>query len=99
MPFVPETNRVAMSEGKPPETVGDMCYLEYTQLIAAWLKERRWTTAHNEFKRVFDVTDEQAAKTLAYLVFLIREVMPYEEEKVKENGDIPTVRPWEKKDA
>ena len=94
MPFVPLENRGSMTCGNPPRTVGDRCYLEYTKLILAWLKERRWTTAHNEFKRVFDVDDAQATKTLAYLVFLIREVMPYEEKMVIKNGDIPSYRPW-----
>jgi len=85
MPFVKQECR---AEGHTPCAVGDLCYIEYKKLITAWRTERRWTTAHNEFKRVFDVDDEQAAKTLAYLVFLVKEVMPYEDEKEKENGAI-----------
>jgi len=88
MPFVPQSSRENLFKGNPPETVGDMCYLEYVKLINAWKADRRWTTAHNEFKRVFDVDDAQAAKTLAYLVFLIKKVMPYEDEKESTNGTI-----------
>jgi len=88
MPFVPQPNRKDMANGQPPKTVGDQCYLAYLPMIQAWKKERRWTTAHNLFKQTFDVDDEQAARTLAYLVFFVKEVMPYEEEKIQENGDI-----------
>ena len=88
MPFVPQENRKSMKEGKPPETVGDMCYLEYVPIMEAWHKERRWTTAHNELKRVFDLDDHTAAKFLAYMVFFCKHVMPYEDEKEKDNGPI-----------
>lgn len=86
MPFVPQEHR---EEGHTPCTPGDLCYLEYLKLMNAWRANRRWTTAHEEFKRVFEVEDnEKVAKTLAYLVWLIKEVMPYEYEKEKENGAI-----------
>jgi len=88
MPFIPNEERQELFKGNNPVTPGQMCYLEYVKLINAWKAERRWTTAHNEFKRVFDVDDAQAAKTLAYLVFLIKKVMIYEDEKEKENGTI-----------
>lgn len=85
MPFVPEEHR---EDGHTPCTPGDLCYKEYLQIIRAWKVNPRWTTAHEEFKRVFDVSNEQAAKTLAYLVFFCKEVMPYEYKKCEENGDI-----------
>ncbi len=88
MPFVPQENRKAMNDGFPPITVGDKCFLEYQKLVSAWIKNKRWTTAHNEFKRLFDCTDAQAAKTLAYLVFFDLHVMPYEKDKQAENGDV-----------
>lgn len=88
MPFVPKVNRGNMEAGLPPETVGDMCYLEYKKLMEAWVKEPRWTTAHNLFKETFGVDDAQAAKTLSYLVFFDKVVMPYEHEKISDHGDI-----------
>ncbi len=88
MPFIPLKNRESIADGNQPETVGDQCYIVYCGLIDAWKKEPRWTTAHNLFKETFDVTDEQAAKTLAYLVFFNLHVIPYELEKKDQNGDI-----------
>lgn len=85
MPFVPQEHR---DSGHTPCTPGDLCYWEYLKLVNAWKANRRWTTAHEEFKRVFDVDNQQAAKTLAYLVFFVKHVMPYEDEKEKENGTI-----------
>lgn len=88
MPFVPEQNRKKIAETGSWETVGDLCYMKYKPMIEKWRKERRWTTAHNVFKETFDVNDEQAARTLAFLVFFVKEVMRYEREKIEENGDV-----------
>lgn len=88
MPFIPPENRKRIEKTGAWETVGDLCYMHYKPMIEAWRKERRWTTAHNLFKKTFDVNDEQAAKTLAFLVLFHKEVMPYEYEKEQENGDI-----------
>lgn len=89
MPFVKNGKRAPLLSGElPPTDKGDLTFLEYVPLINAWRKERRWTTAHNEFKRVFNVDDVMAAKCLAFLEFYIREVHPYEDEKLRENGDI-----------
>lgn len=88
MPFVPKENRRNMDGGGCPQSVGDLCYVEYKKLMTAWKKARRWTTVHNEFKRVFGVDDEQAAKTLAFLVFMSKKVMDYENEKCDQNGNI-----------
>lgn len=88
MPFVPQSNRKDMEQGNPPKTVGDMCYLEYRKLMDSWVKERRWTTAHNELKRILGTNDEDAATILAYLVFFSLHVIPYEIEKRQENGEI-----------
>ncbi len=53
-----------------------------------WRHERRWTTAHNQYKDIFGKTDEQAARELAYLVHFVKNVMPYEDEKERDNGKI-----------
>jgi len=88
MPFVPKQERDKVEKSGSWETPGQLCYMKYLPMIEAWRKERRWTTAHNLFKETFNVGDEEAAKTLAYLVFFVHEVMDYEREKIKENGDI-----------
>lgn len=94
MPFIPENEREYIANGMTPETPGQLCYIEYVRLIDAWRKERRWTTAHNEFKRTIEemfgwqLTDDQAARALAYFVFFNKHVMKYEDEKALENGDI-----------
>lgn len=88
MPFVPQENRKKIKETGAWETVGDLCYMKYQPFIQAWRKERRWTTAHNIIKQEFDITDEQCAKLLAFMVFFCKEVMPYEYEKIQEHGDI-----------
>lgn len=85
MPFVPQECRDALHV---PCSVGDLCYKEYLKLMASWKDSRRWTTCHNEFKRLFDCDDAQAAKALAFFVFFNKHVMPYEDEKEKENGGI-----------
>lgn len=89
MPFIPQSNRKKISEGNPAESVGDLCYIEYKRLMEAWKKERRWQTAHDQFKRVFKIEgDAYAARVLAYLVWFNEHVMLYEWEKQNENGDI-----------
>lgn len=89
MPFVKLDRRAPLLTGdlKPTEK-GDLTFLEYVPIVSAWKHERRWTTAHNEFKRLFDVDDKMAAKCLAFLEFYMREVHPYENEKCEENGGI-----------
>lgn len=66
---------------------GDRCFSHYRGMKQAWKKERRWTTADTLAKALF-ADDEMRAYFLAYLVFFFKEVMPYEEEKKAENGDV-----------
>lgn len=89
MPFVTPEHRIAPD----PTIPGDRCYKHYQRMMDAWAKERRWTTANSLYKdmlmrRPYATTDEAIAEELAWQVFFIREVMPYEEEKAKENGEI-----------
>lgn len=95
MPFIKQDKRAPLMAGDmEPQDKGDHCFLEYVALIAKWRAERRWTTAHNEFKRVlselfgWEWDDRETAKFLALLEFYAREVHPYENEKVEENGGI-----------
>lgn len=93
MPFVTQEHRV-----KPDKTIpGDLCHLYYKAIMDKWRLERRWTTVHMEFESIiakftriprmasnFDI----AAHFLAFLVFFIKHVMKYEDEKEAENGTI-----------
>lgn len=95
MPFITHNERVELAEGKPAETVGQMCYLEYKDMVEAWNKEPRWTTAHNIYKQLkheqtvfVEDSDVLVATELAWQVFFQTYVMPYEREKEKENGTI-----------
>ena len=86
MPFVPQSNRKKISEGLPPESVGDQCYIEYCRLMEAWKKERRWQTVHDQFKRIFRIeSDAPAASMLAFMVWFNEHAMLYEWEKQNEN--------------
>ena len=83
------------AENTPEINVGDRCYYFYDDMMLKWRKERRWTTAHNiyklmkkEIKENDFSEDTQRAYELAWQVFFTREVMEYEEEKAKENGEI-----------
>lgn len=86
MPFVTEPHRKS-----PDMTIpGDRCFLAYKHMMEEWNKERCWTTADRLMEEVFTKSDPDMfrAAFLAYLVFFIKHVMKYEEEKIQENGDI-----------
>lgn len=85
MPFVKQECR---AENHVSCSVGDLCFKAYKPIIEAWRKEPRWTTAHNEFKRIFGTNDEQTATILAYMVFFNMHVIDYEFDKQDEHGDI-----------
>jgi hypothetical protein len=60
-------------------------------MMDEWKKERRWTTADKIYASVMhkdESLDEQRAKELAWQVFFVFHVLPYEEEKREEHGDI-----------
>ena len=89
MPFVkPELREPLVRGDIIPKSVGDMCFLEYSQIMQNWRNEPRWTTIHNEAKRLFDLSDDAAAKFLAFIEFYFNHGHPYEIEKKEENGDI-----------
>lgn len=89
MPFVKRDLRAPLLTGDiKPKAVGDLCFLEYSQLMEAWRKEPRWTTIHNELKRIMQCGDASAARFLAFLEFYFNHGHPYEIEKKEENGDI-----------
>lgn len=89
MPFIKQNLRKPLLTGKrKPQAVGELCFLEYSKLMEAWRKEPRWTTVHNEFKRLSQGDDTSTARFLAFLEFYMSHGHPYEIEKKNENGDI-----------
>ncbi len=96
MPFIPHNERVDIAQGKPAETVGQLCYLAYIPMVEAWNKGPRWTTAHKIYKKLsLDkqaaspmITDEIVATDLAWQAFWSFYVLPYEIEREKEHGTI-----------
>jgi len=75
---------------------GDLCYVEYKKMMEKWKENSRWTTAHNIYREVMTTSygidvhslDGVVAKHLAWQVFFYKHILPYENEKEKENGDI-----------
>lgn len=96
MPFISPDERRLLASGKLPDTVGQFCYLEYKKMLTAWKAAPRWTTAHKIYKSVLDakqsaspmITDELTAKDLAWQMFFMLRILPYESLKEQENGGI-----------
>ena len=90
MPFVNQEHR----ENPDPNIPGDRCYVIYKEIIEQWEKDPRWTTADRLLEMVMDLQHADASKAcrraaiLAFMVFFVKEVMPYEDRKEKENGPI-----------
>jgi hypothetical protein len=83
MPFVDANHR----ENPDMEVPGDRCYVEYRRLIAAWKQNPRWTTADQLLGWLYP-NPIKRAYFLAFLVFFALKVMPYEIQKIRENGDV-----------
>jgi hypothetical protein len=93
MPFITQEDRERIDKnpwtaGKP----GELCYVFYKEMVEKWRSNPRWTTAHEIYREMCEdhanSFDEGAAKELAWQVFFIKYVMPYEDEKEKLNGTI-----------
>lgn len=83
MPFVDQAHRDSPDMMIP----GDRCYREYKYIMEQWDQSPRWGTVDRLAERLFPDSYERA-HFLAFLVFFSREVMPYEEQKVRENGEV-----------
>lgn len=100
MPFTtPESRKITDSVG--PQTVGDRCFIYYREMLRKWKKSMRWTTAHEIYTEVYEMTtpgrnapvqmmDDVIARRLAWQVFFHRHVMNYENFKAMENGEVET---------
>ncbi len=103
MPFITGEAR-RMTDNIGPKVVGDICFLHYRKMLRAWRTSPRWTTAHDLYRdlivtpRLHDAAitdgfsqrtlDEVSATELAWQVFFIKHVWPYEQMKCTENGEI-----------
>jgi hypothetical protein len=99
MPFIKPERRELAEKGKLPDTqVGDRCFYFYKQMVDEWKKNPRWITAHNLKKKMLHglhlthvgglACDDCVARHLAWEVFFLKYVIPYENEKELENGTI-----------
>lgn len=98
MPFItPERRAVIHQDGGlamlHEVEPGDRCYVFYKQMVEKWRANPRWTTAHNlcaEFLERAETmsADDMIASRLAWEVFFNIYVLPYEQRKRDENGDI-----------
>ena len=103
MPFITKDKReLCDKDFRFAEDKGDMCYIIYKELLDEFKKEPRWKTIHNIYKTKlvdtfwlfkyreskFTRDDVLTALHLAWQVFFITHVMPYEEQKIEENGSI-----------
>lgn len=97
MPFTPQADREKMKAYTIAELEanseilgvkpGDRCFVEYKRMLGAWFESSRWTTADRLLSSIYP--DPQIrARFLAYLVFFNFYVMPYEEIKRLENGEV-----------
>lgn len=93
MPFVTQDHRDSPDLDIP----GDLCYLYYKEMVAAWKASPGWTTANSiyllmriETNKLPLSTDylKRTAYELAWQVFFQKYVMPYEDKKEAENGTI-----------
>lgn len=83
MPFVSKEHRA-----KPDTRIaGDRCYLHYKKMADMWKASPRWTCV-DQMLEEFMVDEEERAFFLAFLVFFAEKVMPYEQVRKIENGDI-----------
>jgi hypothetical protein len=85
MPFVTLAHR----ENPDMSIPGDRCYVQYKKLMEQWRENPRWGTVERFLGNLFPTLGSlDRAKILAFMVFFCLEVIPYEEGKRKENGDV-----------
>lgn len=86
-----------MTDSIGPQTVGDRCFIAYREMLRKWRASPRWATAHEIYKEIHlakagrdcsKFTDDTVSVDLAWQVFFHGVVMPYEDLKRIENGQI-----------
>lgn len=86
MPFTTQEAR-RMTDAIGPQVCGDRCFLHYRRMVRAWRKSPRWTRADALAESLFPDA-EKRAEFLAYLVFFLKYVWPYEQMKCNDNGEV-----------
>lgn len=79
MPYIKKINKDNLQNGYKPSTPGELNYL-FTSLITEYLK-----TNNTSYQTINDVV---GALEGCKLEFYRRVAVPYEEEKLKTNGDV-----------
>lgn len=94
MPFIDKLSRDCIPEtpyaedlAKILETPGEKCFVFYRRFIREWRKDPRWSTADKLLAHIIPCS-EKRAEVLAYLVFFVLHVIPYELEKREEHGEV-----------
>ncbi len=93
MPFITQEHRNAIERGTLTQwQPGDLCYLHYKEMVRKWKENPRWATVHEIFKGMsrdaFVNQDNIMASQLAWQIFFIWWVVPYEREMEERNGAI-----------
>lgn len=83
MPFVNHEHRMVQDTAVP----GDRCFIEYREIMNEWRSSPRWATV-DAIAGVIWPNPWRRAAILAFLVFFVLHVIPYERKKRRENGDI-----------
>ena len=78
MPYIKNILRVAIAEGSPPQTAGELNY-RITQLLLEYVG------SDYNYQRINDAV---GAMECCKLEFVRRLVVPYEDTKIQENGDV-----------
>lgn len=88
MPFVTQEHRDNPDMSIP----GDRTYVIYKRMVDEWNKEPRWATANRIYRTmvlpVYTDNHINPDASLAWQVFFMLRVMPYEQAKREENGEI-----------
>ena len=80
MPYIDQHRRVDLDSGEVPETPGELNYL-VTTIVLDYLGAVPSYTLYNDALGVLESVKQELYR---------REVAPYEDEKVFENGDVYT---------
>lgn len=79
MPYITQDRRDEIAEGQRPMTAGELNYAITLLLKTYWISSCR---------RYQDINDIVGACEGAKAEFYRRVAVPYEEEKIKQNGDV-----------
>ena len=79
MPYITDTNKEEIGQGKTPSTPGELNYC-FTLLAVEYLK--------NKGERYQTYNDIIGALECAKLEMYRRKTAPYEDKKITENGDV-----------